>query len=191
MILKGGIFLHVLFICAAIADYSCASQTPELQILQGEQVGGSFCPGSTARLKCAFPENMEALAWYVNGSDRPTEVRFLSEDYQGHSVDNSRESGYTLVNIFKEEPYRASYICAVFHISDSIQGNSVEVIFKGTLFLFVSTCFKIVLPNWLYVCPFRYTTWRHHSHLHIQWQWLPHSGSELHKRLQEGDGGRG
>ena len=140
MILNGGVFLHISFICAALTDYCYASQNPELHILQGEQVRGSFCPGSTARLKCVFPEGMEALAWYVNGSDRPTEVRFLSEDYQGHSIDSSMEGRYTLVNISKEEPYQASYICAVFHISDNISSNLVDVIFKG-MFLFVSTCF--------------------------------------------------
>ena len=140
MILNGGVFLHISFICAALTDYCYASQNPELHILQGEQVRGSFCPGSTARLKCVFPEGMEALAWYVNGSDRPTAVRFLSKDYQGHSIDSSMEGGYTLVNISKEEPYQASYICAVFHISDNISSNLVEVIFKG-MFLFVSTCF--------------------------------------------------
>ena len=134
MILNGGIFLHVLFICAATTDYCYASQYPELRILQGEQVRGSFCPGSTARLKCAFPKNMVASAWYVNGSERPIEVRFLSEDYQGHSVDSLEESGYTVVIISKEEPYRSSYICAVFQISDNIRSNSVKVIFQGTLF---------------------------------------------------------
>ena len=147
MILYGGIFLHICFICAAITDYCYASQNPELRILQGEQVRGSFCPGSTASLKCVFPENMVASAWYVNGSERPTEVRFLSEDYQGHSVDSSIEGGYALVNISKEEPYRASYICAVFRISDNIRSNSVEVIFKGTFFLFASTGLQIVQPN--------------------------------------------
>ena len=147
MILNCGVFLHISFICAAITDFCCASQNPELRILQGEQVRGSFCPGSTARLKCVFPENMVASAWYVNGSERSIEWRFLSKDYQGHSVDSSIESGYTLVNISKEEPYRASYICAVFHISDNIRSNLVEVIFKGTFFLFVSTGFQIVLPN--------------------------------------------
>ena len=147
MILKVGIFLHVFFICAAIMDYCYASQNPELRILQGEQVRGSFCPGSAANLKCVFPEDMEAWAWYVNGSDRPIELKFLSEDYQGHSVEYSIESGYALVNISKEEPYRASYICAVFHISDNIQSNSVEVIFEGTFFSFVSTGFEVVLPN--------------------------------------------
>ena len=116
MLLNGGIILHICFICAAIRDYCYASQNPELRILQGEQVRGSFCPGSTARLKCVFPEDMVASAWYVNGSERPTEVRFLSEDYQGHSVESSIEGGYALVNISKKEPYRASYICAVFHI---------------------------------------------------------------------------
>ena len=93
-----------------ITDYCYASHNPELHILQGEQVIGSFCPGSTTRLKCVFPKNMVASAWYVNGSERPIEVRFLSEDYKGHSVDSSIEGGYTLVNISKEEPYRASYI---------------------------------------------------------------------------------
>ena len=94
---------------------------------------------------------MEALAWHVNGSDRPTEWRFLSEDYQGHSANSSMEGGYTLVNIYKEEPYRASYICAVFRNSDNIRSNLVEVIFKGTSFLFVSTGCQIILPiiTWL------------------------------------------
>ena len=142
-----GIFLHISFICAAITDYCYASQNPELRILQGEQVRGSFCPGSTARLKCVFPEGMEALVWHVNGSDRPIEWRFLSEDYQGHSVDNSIERGYTVVNISKEEPYQASYICAVLRIPDNIRSNLVEVFFKGMFFLFVSTGFQVVLPN--------------------------------------------
>ena len=93
-----------------------------------------------------------ASAWYVNGSERPIELRFLSEDYQGHSVESSIEGGYALVNISKEEPYQASYICAVFQISDSIRSNSVDVIFKGTFFLFVSTGFQIVQPNWI-ICP--------------------------------------
>ena len=143
MILSG-IFLHIFFISAAKMDYCYASQNPELLILESEQVRGSFCPGSTANLKCVFPEDMEALAWHVNGSERPIEWRFLSEDYQGHSVDSSMEGGYTLVNISKEEPYRASYICAVFRSSDSIRSNLVEVIFKGTFFLFVSTGFQII-----------------------------------------------
>ena len=146
MILNCGVFLHISFVCAAITDYCYASQNPELRILQGEQVRGSFCPGSTARLKCVFPENMEALVWHVNGSERSIEWRFLSEDYQGHSVDNSIESGYTLVNISKVEPYRSSYICAVLRIPDNIRSNLVEVIFKGMFFLFVSTGFQIILP---------------------------------------------
>ena len=133
-----GLFLHVFFICAATT-----SQNPELRILQGEQVRGSFCPGSTARLKCVFSEGMEASAWYVNGSERSIEWRFLSKDYQGHSVDSSIESGYTFVNISKEEPYRSSYICAVLRISDNILSNLVEVIFKG-MFLFVLTGFQII-----------------------------------------------
>ena len=57
---------------------------------------------------------MAALAWYVNGSKQPIELRLLSEDCRGHSVHGSIEGGYALVNIFKEEPYEASYICAVF-----------------------------------------------------------------------------
>ena len=73
---------------------------------------------------------MAALAWYVNGSKQPIELRLLSEDCRGHSVDGSIEGGYTLVNIFKEEPYEASYICAVLHISDNIRSNAVEVLFK-------------------------------------------------------------
>ena len=147
MILNGGIFLHIFFICAAITDYCYASQNPELLILESEQVRGSFCPGSTARLKCVFPEDMEAWAWYVNGSDRPTEARFLSEDYQGHSVYSSIEGRYTCVNISKEEPYQASYICAVFRSSDNIRSNLVEVIFKGRFFLFVLASFQVVLPD--------------------------------------------
>ena len=79
MILNCGVFLHISFICAAITDYCYASQNPELRILQGGQVRGSFCPGGTARLKCVFPENIVASAWYVNGSDRPIEGKFLSE----------------------------------------------------------------------------------------------------------------
>ena len=146
MILKVGIFLHVFFICAAIIDYCYASQNPELRILQGEQVRGSFCPGSTARLKCVFPEDMVAFGWHVNGSERSIEWRFLSEDYQGHSVEYSIESGYTVVNISKEEPYRSSYICAVLRIPDNIRSNLVEVIFKGMFFLFVLTGFQIILP---------------------------------------------
>ena len=133
MILSG-IFLHIFFISAAKMDYCYASQNPELLILESEQVRGSFCPGSTANLKCVFPEDMEALAWHVNGSERSIEWRFLSEDYQGHSVDSSMEGGYTLVTISKEEPYRASYSCAVLRSSDNIRSNLVEVIFKGTLF---------------------------------------------------------
>ena len=158
MIIKIGIFLHIFFICAAIMDYCYASQNPELRILQGEQVRGSFCPGSTARLKCVFPENMVASAWYVNGSDRPIEVRFLSEDYQGHSVDSSIEGGYTLVNISKEEPYRASYICAVFRSSDNIRSNLVEVIFKGMFFYLYRQAFKLFcLTDYMYA-HYRYTT---------------------------------
>ena len=157
MVLNGGVFLRICFICAAITDYCYASQNPALRILQGEQVRGSFCPGSTASLKCVFPEDMVASAWYVNGSERPIELRFLSEDYQGHSVESSIEGGYALVNISKEEPYQASYICAVFQISDSIRSNSVDVIFKGTFFLFVSTGFQIVQPNGLYA-HYRYPT---------------------------------
>ena len=147
MILNGGVFLHIFFIYASITDYCYASQNPELRILQGEQVRGSFCPGSTARLKCVFPEDMEALAWHVNGSERSIEWRFLSESYQGHSANSSMECGCTLVTISKEEPYRASYICAVLRIPDNIRSNLVEVIFKGTSFLFVSTGFQIILPN--------------------------------------------
>ena len=133
MIHHVGILLLLLSSVAEM-DLCCASQQPELQILDHNgQNRGIFCPGSTARLKCIFPEEMEAWLWYVNGSERPIEVKLLPEDYQGHGVQLSSEAGYTLVNISKEEPYKANYSCAVFQISDNILSNSVEVIFKGTL----------------------------------------------------------
>ena len=124
MIFKVGIFLHIFFICAAITDYCYASHNPELHILQGEQVIGSFCPGSIARLKCVFPKNMVASAWYVNGSERPIEVRFLSEDYKGHSVDFSIEGGYTLLlTSLRRNPTEpvTSVLCFIFQtISEAI-----------------------------------------------------------------------
>ena len=45
--------------------------------------------------------------------------------------DCSIEGDYTLANISKEEPYEASYIWAVFHISDNVLINSMEVLFKN------------------------------------------------------------
>ena len=132
MLLHLGIIVLLLFSAVKI-DFCYASQQPELQILDHDgQNRGIFCPGSTARLKCIFPEEMEAWLWYVNGSGRPIEIRLLPEDYQGHSVQLSSEADYTLVNISKEEPYKANYSCAVFQISDNILSNSVEVIFQGT-----------------------------------------------------------
>ena len=86
MILNFGIYLLLFFIRVAKIDYCYASQYPELHILQGEQTRGIFWPGSTARLKCVFPEEMAGLTWYVNGSEQPIEWRLLSEDYKGHSL---------------------------------------------------------------------------------------------------------
>lgn len=127
-----GLFL-LLFISVAKIDFCCGAQRPELQILdQDEQNGGSFCPGSTVRLKCIFPEDRQALAWYVSGSEIPIDGKYLPQKFQGHSVQSSLEGGYTVVNISKEEPYRANYSCAVYHISDNVVSNSVEVIFQGT-----------------------------------------------------------
>ena len=134
MIHHVGIFLLLLSSVAEI-NFCYASQQPELQILdQDGQNSSIFCPGSTVRLKCIFPEEMEAWLWYVNGSGQPIEAKSLW-NIQGHSVQLSSEAGYTLVNISKEKPYRANYSCAVFHISDNILSNSVEVIFKGTLYI--------------------------------------------------------
>ena len=132
MLLHLGIFVLLLFSAVKI-DFCYARQQPELQILdQDGQNRGIFCPGSTARLKCIFPEEMEAWLWYVNGSRRPIEVKLLPEDYQGHSVQHLSEAGYSTVNISKEDPYRANYSCAVPHSPDNIMSNSVEVIFQGT-----------------------------------------------------------
>ena len=126
-----GIFLLLLFSVTEI-DFCCARKQPELQILdQDGQNRGIFCPGSTARLKCIFPEEMEAWLWYVNGSEDLIEVKLLRK-YQGHSVQHLSDAGYSTVNISKEEPYRANYSCAVPHSPDNIISNSVEVIFQGT-----------------------------------------------------------
>ena len=131
MILHLAHFLLLIFSVAKI-DFCYGIQQPELQILyQDARSRGIFCPGKTARLKCIFPEGMPALGWYVNGSEIPIEVTSLPKLFQGHSVQSSSEGGYTVVNIFKEEPYRANYSCAVFHTSDNILSNSVEVIFQG------------------------------------------------------------
>ena len=125
------IFVLLLFSTVKI-NFCCARKQPELQILDHDwQNRGIFCPGSTARLKCIFPEEMEAWLWYVNGSEDLIEVKLLRK-YQGHSVQHLSDAGYSTVNISKEEPYRANYSCAVLHSSDNIVSNSVEVKFQGT-----------------------------------------------------------
>ena len=131
MLLHLGIFVLLLFSAVKI-DFCYARKQPELQILdQDGQNRGIFCPGSTARLKCIFPEEMEAWLWYVNGSEDLIEVKLLRK-YQGHSVQHLSDAGYSTVNISKEEPYRANYSCAVPHSPANIMSNSVEVIFQGT-----------------------------------------------------------
>lgn len=128
VILNLGICLLLFFITVTKIDYCYASQYPAAHISIARWANWRhFLFWSTARL---LSEEMAALAWYVNGSKQPIESRLLSEDCWGYSVDGSIEGGYALVNIFKEEPYEASYICAVLHISDNIRSNAVEVLFK-------------------------------------------------------------
>ena len=110
-------------------------ESPELLLLEGSsQRGGAFCPGETAQLKCIFPEGEQALLWYVSGFKRPFDAEYLSLDLPGHSGELSPEGNYTIVSIFKEEPYNANYSCAVdrFRQSDVVS-NSVAVIFEGKL----------------------------------------------------------
>lgn len=134
MILHLGCCVLLLFSVAKI-DACCGSQHPALQILdQGERYRGIFCSGNTAKLKFIFPEEMAALAWYVNGSEKPIDSQYRPKDLPGHSIQSSPEGDYTVVNNFKEEPYRANYSCAVYHISDNALSNYLEVIFQGTLF---------------------------------------------------------
>ena len=110
-------------------------ESPQLQLLEGSsRRGGAFCPGETARLKCIFPEGEQALLWYVSGFKRPFDAEYLSDDLPGHSVELSPEGNYTIVSIFKEEPYKANYSCAVDRFRQpNVVSNSVHVAFEGEL----------------------------------------------------------
>ena len=110
-------------------------ERPELLLLEGSsRRGGAFCPGETARLKCIFPEGELALLWYVSGFIRPFDAEYLTDDLPGHSTELSPEGNYTIVSIFKEEPYKANYSCAVDRFRlPNVVSNSVHVAFEGEL----------------------------------------------------------
>ena len=112
-------------------------ERPELLLLTIEgssRHGEAFCPGETARLKCIFPEGEQALLWYISGFKRPFDAEYLSLDLPGHSAEQSPEGNYTIVSIFKEEPYKANYSCAVDRFRQpNVVSNSVHVAFEGEL----------------------------------------------------------
>ena len=110
-------------------------KSPQLLLLEGSSHrGGSFCPGETARLKCIFPEEEQALLWYVSGFRRPFDAEYLPVDLPGHNSELSPQGNYTIVSIFKEEAYKANYSCAVDKlIQPDVHSNSVDVIFEGEL----------------------------------------------------------
>ena len=89
--------------------------------------------GVQARLKCVFPEEMAGLTWYVNGSEQPIEWRLLSEDYQGHSLIAQYRVTILLLTSLRRNPTKPviNYIWAVFHISDNVLINSMEVLYKN------------------------------------------------------------
>ena len=113
----------------------CPVESPQLLLLEGSsRRGGAFCPGETARLKCIFPEEVQALLWYVSGFKRPFDAEYLADDLPGHSEELSPEGNYTIVSIFKEEPYKANYSCAVDRFRQpNVVSNSVHVAFEGEL----------------------------------------------------------
>ena len=110
-------------------------ESPQLLLLEGSsRRGGAFCPGETARLKCIFPEGEQALLWYVSGFKRPFDAEYLPVDLPGHNSELSPEGNYTIVSIFKEEPYKANYSCAVDRFRQpNVVSNSVHVAFEGEL----------------------------------------------------------
>ena len=110
-------------------------ESPQLLLLEeSSRRGGAFCPGEAARLKCIFPEGEQALLWYVSDSKRPFDAEYLSDDLPRHSAEQSPEGNYTIVSIFKEEPYKANYSCAVDKYGQpDVVSNSVAVIFEGEL----------------------------------------------------------
>ena len=110
-------------------------ERPELLLLEeSSRRGGAFCPGEAARLKCIFPEGEQALLWYVSDSKRPFDAEYLSDDLPRHSAEQSPEGNYTIVSIFKEEPYKANYSCAVDRFRQpNVVSNSVHVAFEGEL----------------------------------------------------------
>ena len=114
-----------------------AVERPELLLLTIEgssRHGEAFCPGETARLKCIFPEGEQASVWYISGFTSPFDAEYLSLDLPGHSVELSPEGNYTIVSIFKEEPYKANYSCAVDRFRQpNVVSNSVHVAFEGEL----------------------------------------------------------
>ena len=129
-----GLVLTLLTI-GAIIELCSTAEHPKLLLLEGSpQSDGTFCPGETARLKCIFPEREQALLWYVSGFKRPFDAEYLSVDLPGHSVELSPEGNYTIVSIFKEEPYKANYSCAVDRFRQpDVVSNPVAVIFEGKL----------------------------------------------------------
>ena len=129
-----GLVLTLLTV-GAIIELCSTGKHPKLLLLEGSlQSGGTFCPGETARLKCIFPEGQQASVWYVSGSTRPFDVEYISMDLPGHSADLFLEENYSIVNIFKEEPFKANYSCAVdrFGLPD-VLSNSVDIVFEGEL----------------------------------------------------------
>ena len=110
-------------------------ESPQLLLLEGSsRHGGAFCPGETAQLKCIFPEGEQALLPFISGFKRPFDAEYLSDDLPGHSTELSPEGNYTIVSIFKEEPYKANYSCAVDRFRQpDVVSNSVAVIFEGEL----------------------------------------------------------
>ena len=129
-----GLVLTLLTI-GAIIELCSTAEPPELLLLDGSpQSGGTFCPGETARLKCIFPEGEQASLWYISGLNRPYNVEFISVDLPGHSADLFLEENFAIVNIFKEEPFKANYSCAVDRLGlPDVLSNSVDIVFKGEL----------------------------------------------------------
>ena len=125
----------MLLTIGAITELCSTAEPPELLLPEGSpQSGGTFCPGETARLKCIFPEGQQASVLYVSGSTRPFDVEYISMDLPGHSADLFLEENYSIVNIFKEEPFKANYSCAVYRLGlPDVLSNSVDIIFEGEL----------------------------------------------------------